>query len=71
RRESRIAYYRSYRMVKKLVDTYGADKVKDAVLLIGRGNTLDDAFRAAFGAGYDEVLKIASDYEVDLTKREG
>lgn len=71
RRESRIAYYRAYRMVEKLNDTYGTDKVKDAVLLIGHGNTLDDSFRTAFGAGYDEVLKIASDYDVDLSKKEG
>lgn len=71
RKESRIAYYHSYRMVGKLVDTYGEEKLKRAILAVGRGNTVNDAFKTVLGVDYDEALKIASDYEVDLTKKEG
>ncbi|UCG51822.1 MAG: hypothetical protein JSW58_16905 [Candidatus Latescibacterota bacterium] len=69
RRDSRIAYYRCYRMVKKLIDTYGENKLREAVLLIGRGNTLDDAFRTVYSLDYDGILEVASDYKVDLTKK--
>ena len=69
RGESRIAYYRSYRMVMKLIDTFGEDKVTAAVVEIGRGNTLDEAFKKATGKSYAEILEIASDYEVDLTRK--
>jgi hypothetical protein len=69
RGESRIAYYRSYRMVVKLIDTFGEAKVVDAVVEIGRGNTLDEAFKKGTGKSYAEILEIASDYEVDLTKK--
>jgi hypothetical protein len=30
---------------------------------------LDEAFNKVYGMGYAEILKIASDYEVDLTKK--
>jgi hypothetical protein len=69
RKESRIAYYRSYRMVEKLVDTYGQEKLRDVILAIGHGDTVSDAFEKTYGAGYDEILKIVSDYKVDLTKK--
>ncbi len=66
RKESRIAYYRSYRMVTKIVDTYGDDKLKQAVNLLGQGHGLDDAFKGAFGASYDEVVRVAADYSIEL-----
>lgn len=69
RGESRIAYYRSYRMVMELIETYGEDKVVGAIVEIGRGNTLDQAFDKVTGKSYSENLKIASDYEVDLIKK--
>ena len=69
RGETRIAYYRSYRMVVKLIDTFGEDKVVAAVVEIGRGNTLDEAFKKGTGKSYAEILEIASDYEVDLTRK--
>jgi hypothetical protein len=69
RRDSRIAYYRSYRMVEQLIDTYGKEKVQQAVLLIGRGNTLEQACTKTFGKGYAALLQEASDYTVDLTKK--
>ena len=68
REESRIAYYRSYRMVKQLVETYGDDKLKEAITLLGEGRTLDEAFRGAFGGGYDDVLRVASEYSIVLEK---
>ena len=69
RGNSRIAYYRSYRMVMELIDTFGEDKVVGAIVEIGRGNTLDEAFEKATGKSYAEILEIASDYQVDLTKK--
>ncbi|MFQ5511573.1 MAG: peptidase MA family metallohydrolase [Candidatus Krumholzibacteriia bacterium] len=66
KKETRIAYYRSYRMVKKLVDTYGEDSLKEAVNLLGQGHTVDDAFRGAFGNGYEDVLRVAADYSIHL-----
>ena len=66
RKESRIAYYRSYRMVTKIVDTYGDDRLKKAVNLLGQGHRLDDAFKGAFGVGYDEVVRVATDYSIEL-----
>jgi hypothetical protein len=69
RRDSRIAYYRSYRMIQQLIDKHGEEKVKQAVVLIGQGNTLDQAFMRALNASYNAVLQEASDYTVDLTKK--
>lgn len=69
RRDSRIAYYRCYRMVEQLIDKYGEEKVKQAVLLIGRGNTLEQACTKTFNRDYAVVLQEVSDYAVDLTKK--
>jgi hypothetical protein len=69
RGESRIAYYRSYRMVMKLIETYGEGKLVEAVKEIGRGNTLDEAFEKAVGKSYADILEIASDYDIELKKK--
>jgi hypothetical protein len=69
RRDARIAYYHSYRMVERLAEKYGDDKVKSAVTLIGMGNTVDQAFTTAFGAGQAAVVKEALDYTVELPKK--
>jgi len=69
RRDSRIAYYRCYRMVEQLIDKFGEEKVKQAVLLIGRGNTLEQACTKTFNKDYAALLQEASDYSVDLTKK--
>jgi hypothetical protein len=69
RGESRIAYYRSYRMVMTLIEAFGEEKIASAILEIGRGNTLDEAFRNTVGKSYAEVLEIASDYEIDLNTK--
>lgn len=69
RRESRIAYYRAFRMVKQLIDTYGEDRFKQAVALLGDGKTLDEAFGAAVGKDYAAVLADATKYSVDLTRK--
>jgi hypothetical protein len=66
RKDSRIAYYNSYRMVERLVEKFGEEKLKRSIVLIGQGNTLDQAFTAAFGADYNTVLKEASDYTIVL-----
>ena len=71
RKESRIAYYRSYRMVKKLIDTYGVEKLRDVILAIGYGQTVGDAFESTYGVGMDDIMKVATEYEVDLTQKEG
>jgi hypothetical protein len=57
REESRIAYYHAYRMVKLIIDKYGENKFKEAVLLLGQGHTLDEACRAAFMVGYQDLLE--------------
>ncbi len=69
RRESRIAYFRAYFMVKKLVDTYGEETLGEAVRLMGTGHTLDEAFMATFNKDYNGILEIATDYTVDLTRK--
>jgi hypothetical protein len=69
RRDSRIAYYHSFRMVKQSIETYGEDRFKEAVKLIGAGKTPDEAFMAAVGKNYAAVLKDATNYTVDLTRK--
>jgi hypothetical protein len=69
RRDARIAYYHSYRMVERLAEKYGDAKIKDVVLLIGMGNTLDQAFTKAFGADYNTIVKQAMDYKVELPEK--
>ncbi len=69
RRESRIAYYRSYRMIQQLIDKHGEEKVREAIVLIGRGNTLEQACTKALNMGYAALLQDASDYTVDLTRK--
>lgn len=69
RRDSRLAYYHSYRMVERLAEKYGEDKVKSAVTLIGVGNTVDQAFTTAFGADQATVVKEALNYPVELPKK--
>jgi len=61
RQESRIAYYQSYRMVKTLVDSFGDEKLKQAVLLLGQGHTRDEAFEQAFGLSYEQTLESIAD----------
>lgn len=69
RRDSRVAYYHAFRMVKQLIDTHGEDRFKQAVILIGTGKTLDEAFTAAVGKDYAGVLEDAVRYSVDLTRK--
>jgi hypothetical protein len=69
RRDSRVAYYHSYKMVKQLMDTYGEDRVKQVVTLIGTGKTLDQAFMAAVGKNYSAVLEDATRYTLDLPRK--
>jgi hypothetical protein len=56
-------------MVEQLIDKFGEEKVKQAVLLIGRGNTLEQACTKTFNKDYAALLQEASDYSVDLTKK--
>ena len=69
RRDSRVAYYHSYRMVEQLIKTYGEDRFKQAVMLIGAGNTLDQAFMTAVERDYRGALEDATRYSVDLTRK--
>ncbi|MBP2681074.1 MAG: Peptidase superfamily [Candidatus Krumholzibacteriota bacterium] len=69
RRDTRIAYYHSYRMVERIAEKYGEDKLKSAVTLIGLGKTVDEAFTEAFGTGETAVVKDALDYTVVLPKK--
>jgi hypothetical protein len=69
RRDTRIAYYHSYRMVERIAEKYGEDKLKSAVTLIGLGNSIDQAFTTAFGADQATVVKQALDYTVELPKK--
>jgi hypothetical protein len=71
KRDARIAYFRSYRMVKRLMEEYGEENLKKAIVLIGLGRTLDQAFSDALGIDYSAVLAAASDYTVDLTQKKG
>jgi hypothetical protein len=63
---TRTAYYRSFRMVQRLVDEFGENAVLNLVTLLGQGYSLHDAFRTAFNKGYDEALEIATDYSMDV-----
>ena len=56
-------------MVERLVEKFGEEKLKRSVVLIGQGNTLDQAFTAAFGTDYNTVLKEASDYTIVLPNK--
>jgi hypothetical protein len=67
--ESRIAYYRSYRMIKNLMDEYGAENVTEAVQLLGRGYSLDEAFKERMRVSYDEALQVATDYRLNIQPR--
>jgi len=69
RQDSRIAYYHSYRMVKKLIETFGEDRFKQAVLQIGMGKDLDQAFMTSVQKDYAAVLQVATDYTVDLSQK--
>jgi hypothetical protein len=71
KRDARIAYFRSYRMVKRLMEEYGEENLKKAIVLIGLGRTLDQAFSDALGIDYSAVLAAASGYTVDLTQKKG
>lgn len=69
RRAARIAYYRAYRMVKQLIETYGEDRFKQAVVRIGEGKSLDEAFMAEVQRNYAGVLEDAVQYTVDLARK--
>lgn len=69
RRDTRLAYYHSYRMAERLAEKYGEDKLKSVVTLIGLGNSVDQAFTTAFGADQATVVKQALDYTVELPKK--
>ena len=64
RSDSRIAYYRSYRMVQNLIDTYGDDKLKEVVRQLGLGTTFAAACEQAFGVSNGEVMRVATNYEI-------
>jgi hypothetical protein len=70
RRESRIAYFRAYFMVKTLVDTYGEDKLIETVRLMEKGRSRDEAFEAVYNKDYQGVLNDATNYTVDLSREE-
>jgi hypothetical protein len=66
RRDARIAYYNSYRMVERLAEKYGENSLKSAVTLIGMGNSVDEAFTKAFGIEHAAAAKEALNFTVEL-----
>ena len=63
---TRIAYYRSLRMVERIIEVYGEPMLMQSLLLLAEGRTLDDAFQVAFGTSLDDVVATASDYTIDI-----
>jgi hypothetical protein len=63
---SRIAYYRSYRMLTKMMEDFGEDNVKRFVLLLGEGHTMNESCQMAFHLNYDQLLDKASDYTIEV-----
>jgi hypothetical protein len=61
RQDSRIAYYHAYRMVKSLADRFGEDKLKEMILRLGKGHTMDDVCREAYGLSYQALLESMAD----------
>jgi hypothetical protein len=61
RQDSRIAYYHAYRMVKSLIDRYGEDTLKEMILLLSKGHTMDDACRESYGMSYPALLDVMAD----------
>ena len=43
--------------------------VWQVILALGQGYTVGEAFATTYGIDYEEVLKVASDYEVDLSRK--
>lgn len=61
RGESRIAYYHAYRMVKFLIDRFGEDKLKELILQLGKGYSMDDACPETYGLSYPALLESIAD----------
>lgn len=65
RKQSRIAYYNTFRMVENMVDNYGIEKVVNAVTLMGEGDKVKSAFEKSFQEPYDDVIKKAMEFTVE------
>jgi hypothetical protein len=57
RQKTRQAYYNAYRMVEEIVKAHSAEAMAHFVLALGENGDADAASRAAFGAGFDEVVE--------------
>jgi hypothetical protein len=59
---TRLAFYNAYRMVQRLEDQYGSEKVAAMVIALGEGSDRDAAAQSAFGISYAELLTFARDW---------
>jgi len=57
RQTTRQAYYNAYRMVEEIIKAHGIEAMALFVLKLGENADADAASRAAFGAGFDEVVE--------------
>jgi hypothetical protein len=62
----RIAYYRSYLMAENLIRKYGKAGVRDLVLALGEGRSMDDACHKALGVSYEGMLEVAMAYTLNV-----
>lgn len=64
RKDCRLAYYNTFRMVEKMEADYGREKVVGALLLMGDGDDVKTAFEKSFQEPYDDVIKKAMEFTV-------
>lgn len=55
REETRVAYYKSLRMVLALVNRFGENKLIDLIVGMNEGLSLDEAFQRAYAISYQEA----------------
>jgi len=52
-----VAYVESYSAVYYLIDRYGMYKIKDLLIALGKGVSLNDAFWDVYSVRYEQFVK--------------
>ena len=60
--ETRVAYYKSLRMVLALVNRFGEDKLIDLIVSMNSGLSLDEAFQQTYGISYEEATVALTEH---------
>lgn len=64
RRATRIATYNAFRMVKKMIDDHGEEKMAALVMALGEGNKIGNAAKEVYGASWDDLIEQSLAWEV-------